>query len=402
VTAGTADSGGDAVRFDDLWAQLLEALQRAPALIFKDDVPGDAQMRAEGYRYLSRLLRAGIGLCIEYGDPDYPAFGRLNAPTLQFGADCPNYMYDHASLRPGNNYRVWGRRGTVRFIDIDVVDGDFSHGTSFQPVGRLTSQDLEFEGDAYEIFIGPDPHPQNWIPTGDAVNHVLVRRVLGDWTDDTGELGIERIGALHPGRSFEPQAMAARFQRLVDWMSIGTAEWDRVTRMTSLDHPSNMLNFPPADSRAPFSPNGGFLGQWYGFGNWNIAQDEVLVIEFAPPTDAISWAIGLSSWYWEGLDYCRATSINDAQATLDADDTFRAVVAHHDPGVPNWLDTTGHRRGVLWARSLYSTVPPVPQCRVMAENELRAYLPASTPHVTPYERSETLRRRDQAVWRRGG
>jgi hypothetical protein len=37
----------------------------------------------------------------------------------------------------------------------------------------------------------------------------------------------------------------------------------------------------------------------------------------------------------------RQVSLNRRQTKLEADGSFEMVVAHRDPGVPNWLDTAG-------------------------------------------------------------
>lgn len=52
-----------------------------------------------------------------------------------------------------------------------------------------------------------------------------------------------------------------------------------------------------------------------------------------------------------------AEAIEDTVAELrrrgspDAVGSIRFVIAHRDPGVPNWLDTAGHQRGTSGAPS---------------------------------------------------
>ena len=36
--------------------------------------------------------------------------------------------------------------------------------------------------------------------------------------------------------------------------------------------------------------------------------------------------------------------------TLEPDGSFRAVVSEHDPGVPNWIATTGENTGTIFVR----------------------------------------------------
>jgi hypothetical protein len=67
----------------------------------------------------------------------------------------------------------------------------------------------------------------------------------------------------------------------------------------------------------------------------------------------------------------RPVSINRAQTALEPDGSFRIVVADGDPGVPNWLDTEGHREGLIfWRFLLPEEAPEKPRCRVVAVEDL--------------------------------
>ena len=62
----------------------------------------------------------------------------------------------------------------------------------------------------------------------------------------------------------------------------------------------------------------------------------------------------------------RTVSLNDAQMEVDGERRYRVVVAHRDPGVPNWLDTCGEpRAAVFWRFMLPSGPPQAPVCTVM-------------------------------------
>jgi hypothetical protein len=58
-------------------------------------------------------------------------------------------------------------------------------------------------------------------------------------------------------------------------------------------------------------------------------------------------------------------SVNHASAVPDAAGRVRVVIAGSDPGVPNWLDTAGHRRGCIIARQVGTPTPDDPRCRVV-------------------------------------
>ena len=55
-------------------------------------------------------------------------------------------------------------------------------------------------------------------------------------------------------------------------------------------------------------------------------------------------------WY-VSLDYINhQTSLTADQARTDPDGMIRFVVSERDPGVANWLERTGHRRGYVQLR----------------------------------------------------
>jgi len=173
---------------------------------------------------------------------------------------------------------------------------------------------------------------------------------------------------------------------------------------------------------------------------WDLRPGEALLIETPAPRGGY-WGIQLANGLWNTLDFAnRQTSLNRAQARIDPDGMFRAVIAHADPGVANWLDTLGHQQGSVhlrflppavpgapptspspftgrrpagslaetrddwmasWAEEKRSATPvggyPRPAARVVALDELDAALPASTARVTPAQRRSVLDERLRQV-----
>ena len=78
--------------------------------------------------------------------------------------------------------------------------------------------------------------------------------------------------------------------------------------------------------------------------------------------------------HMQTLDYrSRPSSLNSAQMDLGADGSFRIVISERDPGVPNWIDTGGHRRGTMfWRFLLPESDPATPVCRVVPVTEITA------------------------------
>jgi hypothetical protein len=87
------------------------------------------------------------------------------------------------------------------------------------------------------------------------------------------------------------------------------------------------------------------------------------------------------------------------------DGVQRWVVAHRDPGVPNWIDTTGLPRGYLSNRWAYSTIPPKSEWPKIAAHkvpfdEVRCCFPTNTPTVDANARRHAIAVRQQHVQRR--
>ena len=73
------------------WADFCDNLKEAGDIILRSETPGDVFNRAEGYRYLSRLLRAGLESNIESSDPHFPVhclMATQPTPTFMSGLRC--------------------------------------------------------------------------------------------------------------------------------------------------------------------------------------------------------------------------------------------------------------------------------------------------------------------------
>ena len=114
----------------------------------------------------------------------------------------------------------------------------------------------------------------------------------------------------------------------------------------------------------------------------------------------------LANLWAESLEYAHRTgSLNGAQCEADPDGVIRLVVAHRDPGVPNWLDTSGHAEGFMAPRWAYSETPPRDEWPSLSAHkvpfgEIRKHLHETTRTVSTEERREQIRIRQEHVQRR--
>src|ERR1700730_18144211 len=100
------------------WRDFCAELADAGDVIMRAEIPAPAIDRAEGLRYLSRLLRIGLLQNLEAADSDFPFFYRPSDEITKYGGDNPDNIYWAAMVKGTNDYRITGKRGTVFYFSI--------------------------------------------------------------------------------------------------------------------------------------------------------------------------------------------------------------------------------------------------------------------------------------------
>ena len=98
----------------------------------------------------------------------------------------------------------------------------------------------------------------------------------------------------------------------------------------------------------------------------------------------------------------RQSSLNDAQAHIDSDGRFRAVISRLDPGVPNWLDKADYPWGIIQMRWNRASDYPDPTIKKVpfAERAPAPARPTRRSSPRPSARSSCASRREGAQLRR--
>jgi hypothetical protein len=391
------------------WRALCAEIEAMGSLLSAEGAPTGVAATALGERYLTRFLAAGLRVCLECDDPDYPRFGRMVENTMSWGLDNPDCNYAWARVRGDAEYTIEGTRGSARHLEFQVNTGHLGDGNipalgggedAWRTVSFLAADTLVCDADGrFEITLSAEPREGNWLALDPEASHVLLRQYFSDWErEQPASATIQRVGASYPRPPLSPERWARHRATLRTWLDAGLACWDRVSRLLLSLESNRLLLFEVSkDTERP-----GLHGQSYGMGPFACARDEALVIEFEPPS-CLMWGLALSNFWWESLEFgARQTSLNDSTAALDADGCIRAVVAHEDPGVLNWLDPEGNERGTLALRFLFADRLPEIRFERVPLASLRAALPATTPSLGPGERSARLASRDRALQRRYG
>ncbi len=357
----------DRIRTGKSWDEFCDTLKAAGRNIVSDDAPDDPLNRAEGFRYLARLARAGLESFLEYADPLAPELHRPIHETAKIGADNPDNYYQTAQLSGDHEYRIVGRRNTIHYLDFATqTAGVASTGDSRQS-GHLDAADLEIDADGrFEIVLSCDERPGNWLRMVPETTQLIVRQTYLDRSSETpAELRIERSGAVGRPTPLTPELVdkgLASAAGLVVGCSSLFAGWAKGFQ----SHTNQLPKFDDSVSMGA----GGDPNICYYHSYWELAAGEALVIEVTPP-ECRSWNFQLDNHWMESLDYryFRVT-INKHTASYEPDGSVRLVVAHEDPGHPNWIETAGHRQGTMCFRWIRADAHPQPRCRVVKLAEL--------------------------------
>ena len=355
------------------WEDFCDTLKAAGSATVFPGAPRDAFNQAEGYRYLSRLARAGLEAFVEHADPRAPVLQRVVHETAKMGSDNPDNYYQNAAISGEHEYRISGYRGTVHYLGFGTQKGNYGQSGGMPPTGYLEASEIEIGDDGYfEIRVSTHKQPGNWLPMEPESGTLIVRQTFMDReTEQIAQLKVERLDANgHP--VFEPAPVTAKAiddglntaSNLVAGASLLFAKWARDWQK----HVNELPQFDPEVSNAA----GGDPNIIYYHSYWQLAPDEALVIDATPPA-CETWNFQLDNHWLESLDYRYfQIHVNKHTATYRDDGAVRVIVAHQDPGLPNWINTVGHDRGAMTWRWIRANEHPQPQTRVVKFSELNS------------------------------
>jgi hypothetical protein len=354
------------------WEEYCDTLKAAGASLKFPGTPQDPFNQAEGYRYLSRLVRAGLEGFVEDSDPTAPVLKRVVHETVKMGADNPDNFYQNASISGAYEYRIRGNRGTVAYLAFATQAGHYGQGGGLPPTGAILASDLEMDADGnFEIAVSCEKRPGNWLPMKPETGLLIVRQTFLDRkTEKLALLTVERIDGPPEPPPLTPAMIDDGLRNastLVVGASLLFAKWARDFQK----HSNQLPQFDPATSNAA----GGDPNIAYYHSHWKLGADEALVIDVVPP-ECEYWNFQLNNYWLESLEYRYfRVHTNKHLARANDDGSVRIVVAHTDPGHPNWIQTIGHGEGTMCFRWVRADSHPVPRTRVVRVAEA-ASLPA--------------------------
>lgn len=351
------------------WREFCDLLADAGEAILADGNPDDPLDRAEGFRMLTRLLRGALEGQMENGRPAHPGLICNCHETIKIVGENPDNRYLGATLDGRYDYRIWGTRGEARWISFNLFSGGGFGGGGPGTGATLHEEQMHVEPDgSFEVVISQREHPGNWLRSEPDTRSLAIRQTFLDkYHQEHAQLHIERIGG--EGSAPEPLTPEHLYLSLVyaGLYVKGVAEIGARWATRQAQWPNRFTDEAELPETDKFKDPQIKWHQAY----FDIAEDEALVVEVTPP-ECEYWMIALHNHWMETLDYVNhQITLNCDSATLEPDGSVRFVIAHRDPGVPNWLDTAGHQRGTVGVRWVGPDVVDVlPGTRVVPLRDL--------------------------------
>ncbi|MGH8353882.1 MAG: DUF1214 domain-containing protein [Pseudomonas sp.] len=354
------------------WEAFCEVLKRSGQQILRAEAPADPHTRAEGYRYLSRLLRIALEMHVEFSDADFPGFFSPSHETAKIGADNPDNLYQYARLNGQHDYRVSGSRGSVAYLSFGTQKGGYESDGRMSQTGFIDAEHLAIEADgSFELILSQQPRAGNWLRLEPASNALIVRQTFLDRkAEKSAQLRIERIGSSAQPAPLDPLGLHHNLLRAASFVE-NTA---RLFADWAQGYQAHANHLPPAD-QALCQAVGGDPNIFYYHSYWSLADDQALLIEVDRVPECEFWNLQINNYWMESLDYRHhRICLNKHSADYDERGGVRLILSARDPGLPNWLETAGHRQGTLCLRWVGAAAPVHPRTRVVTLDSLKESL----------------------------
>ncbi len=330
-------------------------------------------------------------------DPPAKWLGR-DVPGTRWGGATPNFTYRVMPVEHGSRYEIRVRPSCARPPTAHyslMADNTASH-TELAVLDNLALV-TETDG-SYVITVDADPANgrPNHLQTQPGAYQVWVRDALQDWHADTpNEIRVRLLEGAKRAPLSEDALASKAVKAAIDGVYYNYFVCRLVTAQTA-----NRVISP-----ASTGPFGGVATQFTGRANVVLAEDEAMIIRAnaagALFRDALLYDhFMMSIRFWD-----RLTSFNVGQMRPDEDGLFTYVIAHQDPGVCNWLDTTGLHQ-VMFGHRWQSfeggrpTEPPALSGRIVKFRDLATELPGGVRRVDPAGRRLQLAARQEGFARR--
>ncbi len=325
--------------------------------------------RAAGRYLVANALQHGFQFWFE-ADPQRPLFQRWLSPTKKLLGDNPDAVYYGAITDPAGTYRIRGNLQGAAYtsfcVETGAQDGHLSKGV----ISTLNDTEFDVAADgSFEVIASPEPQPRNWLRLEPGAGSITTRHYW-EWERSAAAdptlhvpLWIQPVEDPGPAAPMDDAAVAAGIQRVINFVRGVTIDFPdlppEVMPAWVSREINRFANSEPGDSNTEI----GYAAKDIDYRQtlYELDADQALVMRGRFPrcrfANVVLWNHRLQTPPYR----YRRVSLNRRQVCYEEDGSFEIVVAHRDPGVPNWIDAAGVRSGMIFWRFLLpkEEVPPI-------------------------------------------
>lgn len=347
-----------------------------PRWRFVDDLD-----RASYREFAMHSLQHSLQFWLE-ADPVRPRFNRWFTPTKKLLGDNPDTVYYGTVIDPNRSYRIRGNIADACYTSFTVEVGT-TGGSMSQKLGHTLNDD-QFEVDAagdYELIASATGDGPNWLRLDPEAGSITTRHYF-EWKrcaalDPNLHVPLSITPLDDPGPPPVPDdaMVAANIRRAITFLRSVTVDWGHNPQPPGaipwVSPEPNVFTNPPADD-GNLAIGYAATDNIYRSARWNLAPDEALEIRGSFPRSRFANIVLFNNHMQTPNHDRRQVSLNRMQTECEDDGSFRMILAHADPGLPNWLDTRGLGHGTMFWRFLLPEEPLTQlETRVIAFSDLR-------------------------------
>ena len=265
-------------------------------------------------------------------------------PCVGTAGDNPDNIYRSTNLEGGVRYEVTGRldprrRATQFILQLGKGEGSIAPNMAtagsevVQVLGAFDDQKMQIAPDgSFRLTIGGESGAPDHVVTPPGPISIGFRDTMSDWNQEPARIAIRR---LDPGSA--PVLSKDEIRRIaVGRLGDYVRNWSQYAT----------YGFGGLKPNTHSQPNGRAGGWGFVMGiRYQLAEDEVAVVTIAKGQARYTGFQVVDPWTIASDARKFQTSLNNTQATPDRDGNYTYVISPTDPGVANWLDTTGLRDG---------------------------------------------------------
>ncbi len=327
---------------------------------------------AGAHRALAHMLEAALVTAFD-DDPSNPRFQRIVSPTRKLTGDNPDAIYFDAAVSPRHRYVVRGRMDGAVYVSLTVECGTEDGTMGSRTAGVLNDTQFDVDADGrFEIRLGGEPQERNWLALEADATRITTRHYYENETaaaadpERNAALAIERLDEGPPPPPPDDATVAAGLRRVARFVESRTL---LQPPMAQAKEQPPFVSIVPNEFPAPVVPGDFGLAAFdaaYSMAPYVIGPDDALVMTGRWPTCRMG-NVSLWNRHMQTFDYAhRQVSRNRVQTRADDEGRFEMVLAHRDPGHPNWIDTEGRPFGlVFWRFMLPEGEIETPQAKVV-------------------------------------